>query len=82
MKRALSALMIVTAGGGVASADPSAAKPRALATGAPACGNVMSKYAPPDPVCVVLRDMRALGELARKYREELQKLDVKTRSPS
>lgn len=85
MKRALT-LMTVMLGGGVASADPTptapAVTPRVLATGAPACGNVVSKYGmqPEDPFCPVVRNLRELEALGRKLDAELQKLAVETAS--
>jgi hypothetical protein len=63
---------------GTASADPEV--PRTLLTGAPACGNVMFKYAAPreDPLCAVFENLRDLEELGRKFDAELTKRDVKT----
>jgi len=86
MKRALS-LMTVMLGGGVASADTTApvtvvaVAPRTLATGAPACGNVMFKsYVQPeeDLLCPVFRNLRDLEELGRKLDAELKNLDIET----
>jgi hypothetical protein len=83
MKHALT-LMAVTALGGAASADTSstqvvAVAPRTLATGAPACGNVMGKYGE-DPICRVVRgvarDLRALEALGHKFDAELRNLDA------
>ena len=77
-KRAMT-LMAVAGLAGTASADT----PRTLPTGAPACGNVMSKYGMDpleDPICPVIRNLRELEELGRKYEAERQKLDVKTAS--
>lgn len=86
MKRALS-LMTVMLGGGVAFADTTApvavvaVAPRTLATGAPACGNVMFKsyvQQREDLLCPVFRNLRDLEALGRKLDAELKKLDVKT----
>lgn len=76
MKRALS-LLAVTTLGGAASADTTPVRvvtvaPRTLASGAPACGNVMLKYRAEDPVCPTVRSLRAVG---RKLAAELKKLD-------
>ena len=67
-------LLAVAGLAGAAHADPTA--PRALPTGAPACGNVMSKYgAPPeDPLCPVFRNLRELEALGRNFDAELKKL--------
>jgi hypothetical protein len=74
MKHALS-LLAVTALGGAASADTSPSTQvvavRTLATGSPACGNVMLKYTTEDPACSAIRGLRALG---RKLAAELEKL--------
>lgn len=71
--------MAIAGFAGVANAD----NPRTLPTGAPACGNVMSKYGPArdqDPLCPVFRNLRELEELGRKYEAERQKLLIKTAS--
>lgn len=70
--------MAVAGFAGTAYAD----QPRTLATGAPACGNVMFKSytSVEDPLCPVFRNLRELEELGRKYEAERQNLDVKTAS--
>lgn len=83
MRCALS-LMAVTALGGAASADTATpiavvAAPRALPSGAPACGNVMAKSFV-DPLCPVLRNLRELEALGRKYDAALGNSGVKTAS--
>lgn len=75
--------------GGPAAADPTptppspavlAAAPRVLATGAPACGNVMFKPATEDLLCPVFRNLRELEALGRKYAAELQERPITTAS--
>ncbi|MBA3500479.1 MAG: hypothetical protein M4D80_23375 [Myxococcota bacterium] len=68
-------LLAVAGLAGAAHAAPDA--PRALPTGAPACGNVMSKYGVlrgEDLLCPVFRNLRDLEELGRNYDAELRKL--------
>jgi len=88
MKRArvsMTLLAVTALGGGTAQADTTtpttvvAVAPRTLASGAPACGNVMLKArSDVDPLCAVFRQLRELEALGRKFDAELKKLDVKT----
>jgi hypothetical protein len=75
MKKRAMTLLAVAGLAGAAHAEPDA--PRALPTGAPACGNVMSKYGAPreDPLCPVIRNLRELEALGRNFDAELRKLD-------
>src|SRR5437763_13169283 len=74
--RAAFVLLAATAGTAVAAADPSpnrptaVVQPRTLATGAPACGNVVGKYMQPPPVCKTARTVvTAVREQLQEIRE-------------
>jgi len=54
MKRKAMMLFAVALASGPAAADPTPSTPRRLATGQPACGNVMLKGVEP-PACTTLR---------------------------
>ena len=59
----------------IAAAPPPALQPLVLASGAPACGNVMLKSYNPaereDPVCPVVRNLRDLEQTGRSFQAQV-----------